>query len=47
MKIPQIKSKIKALKLYIQHGVGTIEEIEDAQVQLDMYLEMLDDATRE
>jgi len=47
MKIPQIKSKIKALKLHIQHGVGTMEEIEDAQVQLDMYLEMLDDATRE
>lgn len=47
MTIPQIKSKIKALELHIQHGVGTIEEIEDAQVQLDMYLEMLDDATRE
>lgn len=43
----QIKSKIKALKLHIQHGVGTVEEIEDAQLELDMYLEMLKDATRE
>lgn len=42
-----VLNKIRVLQLHINYGVGTVEEIEDAQVQLDMYIDILDDLNQE
>lgn len=38
---------IRSLELRINYRVGTLDELEDAQVQLDMYIDMLDDLEEE
>jgi len=47
MTIHQVKNAIRALELHINYGVGTLDELEDAQVQLDMYMEIYDQLTQE
>jgi len=47
MTIHQVKNAIRALELRINYGVGTLDELEDAQVQLDMYMEIYDQLTQE
>lgn len=43
----QVRNAIRSLQLRINHGVGTRDELEDAQVQLDMYIDIYDDMEQE
>ncbi len=43
----EVLNKMRVLQLHINYGVGTVEDIEDAQVQLDMYIDILDDLNQE
>tara|TARA_R100000951_G_scaffold60223_2_gene50636 strand:- start:5906 stop:6049 length:144 start_codon:yes stop_codon:yes gene_type:complete len=47
MKRHQVKAMIKSLQLYINNGVGTCDELEDAEVQLSMYLDIYDEMNQE
>ena len=43
----QVTKAMQALELRINFGVGTVDELEDAQVQLDMYQEILEQMEEE
>jgi hypothetical protein len=43
----QVRNAIRSLQLHINHGIGTADELEDAQVQLDMYLDIYDEMNQE
>ena len=43
----QVRNAIRSLQLRINYGVGTLDELEDAQVQLDMYIDIYDDMEQE
>jgi len=47
MTYDQVRNRIRSLELRINYRVGTLDELEDAQVQLDMYIDMLDDLEEE
>ena len=43
----QVRNAIRSLQLRINYGVGTLDELEDAQVQVDMYIDIYDDMEQE
>ncbi len=47
MTYDQVRNRIRSLELRINYGVGTLDELEDAQVQLDMLLDIMDDMNQE
>lgn len=47
MTIQEVRNAIRALELRINYGVGTIDELEDAQLQLDMYIDIYDELSQD
>lgn len=42
-----VTKALKALELRIKYGVGTVDELEDAQIAVDMYKEILEQMEEE
>lgn len=42
MTITEARNAVRSLELRINYGIGTVEELEEAQVMIDMYLDIID-----
>lgn len=47
MTITEARNAVRSLELRMNYGIGTVEELEEAQLMIDMYLDIIDSLEEE